>query len=344
MIELGRKITLADGAGGAETEAIVKELLRKAISLAGRWRKEGLIGLDIMDDAGFVKLENGYFLAFTIDSFTVNPPFFKGGSIGKLAAVGTINDLVVSGARPIAILDSVVVEEGSELEALKRAVDDMIEEAIASGVAIIGGDFKVMPKGEISGFVITTAGIGLTKIPITDDKIMVGDKIIVTGGIGEHGAVIAAHQFGLELGEEAVSDVSPLIPLLPILEKYGNYIHAARDPTRGGLAMVLNDWAETNRLGIVISEDRIPIKRWVRSISGILGIDPLHLASEGKAVLAVSPEISDKLLSELREGGFKEAEMIGEAVKGNGEVVMRTSVGGMRIVEPPSGILVPRIC
>ncbi|MGB9726026.1 MAG: hydrogenase expression/formation protein HypE [Fervidicoccaceae archaeon] len=341
---MGRKVTLADGAGGLETGILIKELLNRAISLAGKWKDKGIIGLDVMDDAGFIKLDEGYFLAITVDSFTVNPPFFRGGSIGKLAADGTINDLIVSGAKPIAIVDAIVVEEGTEFELLKKAIDDMTEEALAAGVAIIGGDFKVMPKGEISNFIITTAGIGLTRIPITDDKIKVGDKIIVTGGIGEHGAVIAAHQFGLELNEEVKSDAAPLMPLLPILEKYGTHIHAARDPTRGGLAMVLNDWAEINDIGIIIYEEKIPIKRWVKAVSEVLGVDPQHLASEGRAVLAVSSDVAEGLLFDLKSGGFPEAEIIGEAVRGKGEVVLRTSIGGTRVIEPPTGIIVPRIC
>ncbi|MEM3285489.1 MAG: AIR synthase-related protein, partial [Fervidicoccaceae archaeon] len=222
--------------------------------------------------------------------------------------------------------------------------DDMIRESKSLGVAIVGGDFKVMPRGQISGFTITTAGIGLTKRPITDDRIKIGDKIILTGGIGEHGAVIAAHQFGLELNEDAKSDVLPLMSLLPLFEKFGSFVHAARDPTRGGLSMVLNDWSELNGVRIVVMEEKIPIKPWVKGISDLLGIDPLSLASEGRAVIAVESSIAEIFLEEMRRSGFPEAEIIGEVTGKGSEVLLRTRIGGLRILDPPSGIIVPRIC
>ena len=339
-----KNITLADGAGGPETAQIVKELFSKAISMSSTWRSSGIIGLDVMDDSGFVQLPNGSYMAITIDSFTVKPFFFKGGSIGKLAADGTINDLIVSGARPLAIVDAIVVEEGMDMDLVKRAVDDFVNEAIGQNVAIVGGDFKVMPKGQVEGLVITTAGIGIAKLPITDDRISHGDKIILTGGIGEHGAVIAAHQFGLELGGSAMSDSSPLTPLLPLLEKYGDLIHAARDPTRGGIAMALNEWAEVNGVRIIVNEQMIPVKDWVRGISEVLGVDPLALASEGRAILAVDSSISEKLLKDLKDNGFTEAQIIGDVEKGNGEVLLRTRIGGLRVLEPPAGLMLPRIC
>jgi len=306
--------------------------------------ERGMLGLDIMDDSAFVKLSEELYLTLTIDSFTVNPLFFEGGSIGKLAADGTISDLVVSGAKPIALFDAIVAEEGIEFDVVERAVSDMIEEAKLADVAILGGDFKVMLREEISKMVITTAGFGLAKHPITDNKIVPGNKILMTGSIGEHGAVIAAHQYGLELRGDAKSDASMLIQLLPAIDRYADQIHAARDPTRGGVAMVLNDWATDNNVKITIDEKKIPIKDWVKGISDALGLDPLSLASEGRAVIAVSSEVADDFLEFLKKGGFPDAEIIGEVAAGRGEVLLKTAVGGLRIVPPPSGVIVPRIC
>jgi len=252
------------------------------------------------------------------------------------------------GGEPKAILDSIVVEEGSPISDVRRIMDSFIGVLREEGVKLLGGDFKVMPKGQLDRYVITTAGIGIAKRPIVDSSIKPGDKVIVTGTIGEHGAAILSAQEGIAVGGKLESDVSTLSKLmLPLLETYGDKIHAAQDPTRGGLAQTLNEWAQKSGLFILVEERKIPLRDDVRAFTELLGIDPLALACEGRAVLGVEGDSAEDILSLIKELGYEEASIIGE-VRGSerysGIVVMRTSVGGLRILESPSGVIVPRIC
>jgi hydrogenase expression/formation protein HypE len=345
--KLSEKIKLSHGAGGVETHELIRKVLLPDISLKKVY--DG-IGLDEMDDSATIPLKSlslSSKVVVTTDSYTVSPIFFPGGNIGSLAATGTINDLAVMGARPIAVLDSIVVEEGFSVEQLRQIVNSFIEIVNLEGVALIGGDLKVMPKGTLDKIVITSVGIGLAKGEvIKDSEVKVGDKIIVSGGIGEHGAAILLAQLGLDAeSEEIVSDVQTVTKIMESAMSVGG-VHAAKDPTRGGIAMALNEFASKSKVVIVIEEERIPIKQAVRNYSEMLGIDPLALACEGRVLMSVDSMLADDILASIKRLGFKDASIIGEVSekREDGCVVLRTISGGIRMLEPPIGELVPRIC
>jgi len=349
-IRLWKFVTLAHGAGGKETEELVRNLIVQKVP-PELWKVgEDGAGLDALDDSALIPLGGGRYLAVTVDSYTVKPIFFPGGDLGKLAASGTINDLLMAGARPVAALDAIVVEEGFPVEDLNKIVESYVGTLAENRVALIGGDFKTMPKGQLDGIVIASMGIGFTEHPIVDRNIRPGDKIIVSGYLGDHGAAILAAQqaVGVDLGVE--SDVKPLTDLmLPLLDRYASYIHGAGDPTRGGLAMLVNDWAEKTGTVIVIDEARVPVRPQVKEYAEMLGVDPLSLASEGAAVLAVAPEKAEEIVEFMRSLGYEQASIIGEVYEAKdprhrGRVLLRSVTGGVRILEPPSGEIVPRIC
>jgi hydrogenase expression/formation protein HypE len=338
-------VRLSHGSGGVETAEIVERLFIARLPDALK-RVPGGLGLDFPDDAAAVPMGDGRYLVITVDSYTVNPPFFPGGDIGALAASGSINDVLMLGGRPIAMMDAVVVEEGFPVEDLERIVSSFLSVLRSEGIALIGGDFKVMPRGQLDRVVITTVGVGVAERLIVD-RPRPGDKILVSDYVGDHGAVIMMLQHG-ESPRGLESDARPLVRLMvPLLEKYGSYIHAARDPTRGGLAMVLNDWARAGGGVVVVDEEAIPIRPEVASYSHMLGIDPLYLASEGVAVLAVDPSVAGEVLNFVRSLGFPNARVIGEfreSRRYGGYALLKTQTGGFRILEPPRGDLVPRIC
>jgi hydrogenase expression/formation protein HypE len=344
-----RVIRVAHGSGGVETSPLLEALIFSR--LEERLKKvEGGIGIDFPDDAAAIPIGDGRYSVVTVDSYTVNPPFFPGGDIGVLAASGSINDVLMMGGRPVAMLDAIVVEEGFPIEDLRKIVDSMMQVLREEGVALIGGDFKVMPRGQLDKIVITTVGIGVAERLIVD-RPKPGDKIVVSGFLGDHGAVILARQMGIVeegSGGGLVSDVKPLTKLMiPLVEKYGGYIHAARDPTRGGLAMVLNDRAKASGTVIVVEEAAVPLRPQVVSYANTLGIDPFALASEGAAVLAVDPNVAEEVVEYMKKLGFENAAVIGEvrsSERYRGYVLLKTVVGGLRILEAPRGDLVPRIC
>jgi hydrogenase expression/formation protein HypE len=345
-------VTLAHGSGGVEMSELLEKLVFKRVKPGFRRISSG-VGLDEADDGATIPLPSGGHLVVSVDSYTVNPPFFPGGNIGVLAATGSINDVVVMGARPIAMLDSIVVEEGFPLRDLEVIVNSMISVLESEGVALIGGDFKVMPRGQVDKIVITTTAIGVAEKPPIVDRPEPGDRVLVSDYIGDHGAVILMMQLGLSNVDEIAkgllkSDVKPLTKLmLPLVERYRECITAARDPTRGGLAGVLYEWAVKTGTLIVIDESRIPVREPVKRYAGSLGVDPLYLASEGVAVIALKPECSEEVLDFVQKLGFEDARIIGEVKKSElfrGYVVAETPVGGLRVVEPPRGELVPRIC
>jgi len=344
---LKRYITLAHGAGGVETEEILEKLILSKVPNSLKSALNGF-GLDVLDDGATISVGRVHVVT-TVDTYTVKPPFFPGGDIGVLAASGSINDVLMMGARPVAMLDAIVVSEGFEVELLEKIIESFVTVLKKNNVALIGGDFKVMPKGDLDKVVFMTTGIGVAEKPIIDNDLKPGDKIIVSGSLGEHGATILALQQGIELSETQLkSDVKPLTDLmLPLIEKYREHIHAARDPTRGGLAMTLNDWAKSTSTVIVVDEEKIPLREPVVAYSEMLGIDPLYLASEGVAVLGVSRDMAEEILSFIRGLGYKDASIIGEVKESErykGYVLYRSTVGGIRILEPPRGELVPRIC
>lgn len=345
-------VTLAHGSGGVETFEILKVIVLSKVKEELK-RTPGGVGLDALDDGALIPIGNGNYLVVSIDSYTVNPIFFPGGDIGVLAACGSINDVLMMGGKPIAILDSIVVEEGFPIEQLEKIMDSFIRVIHEENVALIGGDFKVMPKGQVDKVVITTAAIGVTQRPIVD-SVKPNDKIIVSDYVGDHGAVIMLLQLGLGSKVKEIesgslrSDVKALTKLmLPLIDRYGEYIHAARDPTRGGLAGVLNEWSSKSRVLIVIDEKEIPIRDPVKRYSDIVGIDPLYLASEGVAALAVDPNLAEEIVDFMKKLGFINARIIGEAKASEkyvGYVLAKTGIGGFRLIDPPRGELIPRIC
>ncbi len=350
FVRLWKRITLAHGAGGKETEDLVKALIVDAVPPELR-RTEGGYGLDVLDDSALIRIGDERYVAVTVDSYTVKPIFFPGGDIGKLAASGTINDLLMVGARPLAAMDAIVVEEGFPVDDLRRIVESYVSTLSGEGVALIGGDFKVMPKGQVDGIVIISLGIGLVEgRPLLDTNVKPGDAIIVTGTVGDHGAAIMAAQQGLTAKINVVSDVKPLTKLMiPLLERYREAVHAAGDPTRGGISMLLNDWAMKTGTVIVVEEEKIPIRPQVREYAEMLGVDPLSLANEGTAVLAVEDDAADDVLEYVRSLGFEDASIIGRVYRAKepqhaGRVLLKSVTGGVRILEPPSGEIVPRIC
>ena len=347
-IDIPKVITLAHGSGGIEMSRLIEYLIFSKVPDKLKKVSYGL-GIDFPDDAAAIPINEKEYLVISVDSYTVNPIFFPGGDIGKLAACGSINDVLMLGGKPIAILDSIIVEEGFPIEDLEKIINSFMKVIQEENIALIGGDFKVMPRGQIDKIVITTVGIGVANRIIVDKNIKPGDKIIVSDYIANHGAVIMALQYGIDLGKsELVSDCKPLTKLMiPLIEKYGHYIHAARDPTRGGIAMALNDWAKASNTIIVIEEDKIPIRDEVKRYCEMIGIDPLYLACEGVALLAVDESVADEIVEFMHKLGFENAGIIGEVKKSErfkGIVLYKTSVGGFRILEPPRGELVPRIC
>ncbi len=340
------KITLAHGAGGLETSEILDKLFFSRIPYLLKKTKNGY-GLDILDDGAVIRVDDEYFIVST-DSYTVKPLFFSGGNIGILAASGSINDVLMMGGKPIAMLDNIIVSEGFPIEDLEKIIDSFIYILKKENVPLINGDFKVLPRDSLDKLVFVTTAIGVSKKPILDKELKPGDKIIVTDYIGDHGTVILALQNDIDIGNRLVSDTKPLTSLmLPLFDKYLSYIHAARDPTRGGLAMTLNDWAKSSNTTILIQEEKVPIRKIVKRYTDMLGIDPFHLASEGVAVIGVDGDIADEVLDFIKELGYSNASIIGSveySERYNGLVILESKIGGLRILEPPTGILVPRIC
>jgi len=342
-----KKITLAHGAGGLETSEILERLIFRKIPYRLKRTEKGY-GLDILDDGAAILLPDGKYFIVSTDSYTVKPLFFPGGNIGSLAACGSINDILMMGAKPIAMLDNIIVSEGFPIKKLEIIIDSFINILERENIPLINGDFKVLPNDNFDGVILVTTAIGIADKIIIDRELKPGDKIIVTDYIGDHGTVILALQNEIDIDNKLKSDVKPLTNLmLPIFQKFSHYIHAARDPTRGGLAMTLNDWAKDSNTTILICEEKIPVRKIVSAYTNMLGIDPLHLASEGVAVLGVDNERAEDILNFIKSIGFKNAKIIGKVEdneKYNGLVILESKIGGLRILEPPTGTLVPRIC
>ncbi|MCD6323800.1 MAG: hydrogenase expression/formation protein HypE [Desulfurococcales archaeon] len=345
---LGRRVTLAEGAGGKETWEAIHSLIVSKVREDLRKVGEGF-GIDVMDDGAVIPV-GGKYLIIASDSFTVKPIRFPGGDIGSLAAHGVINDVVMMGGDPFAFMDTVIVEEGMDYDELSDILNSLVKALESDEVALIGGDFKVMPKGSVDKIVISGVGLGYAERPIIDNELRPGDKVIVTAPIAEHGATILASQIGLiEKVEGLRSDTKSLkSSVLPVIRKYGTWIHAARDPTRGGLAATLSEWASQTKLMIKVWRGDIPIRREVADFLDAMGVDPLSLACEGVAVLAVRPDVADEVVSELRKMGETQATIVGEVTQPptpvlSGRVVAVTEVGGMTLIEPKS-VNLPRIC
>ncbi len=335
-----KNVTLAHGAGGELMQKLISEIIVKNVSN----NRAGSVGLLDLDDGATISI-GGSEIVFTTDSYVIKPLFFPGGNIGKVAAAGTINDLAVMGARPIALSSSIIMEEGFPLDDLEKIVKSMDEVVGEVGAAIITGDTKVMERGALDGLVINTAGIGVANELIRDSGLNVGDKIIVTGTIGDHGTSLLSFREGFSFETELESDTAPLWDVIKAALDVGG-ITAMKDPTRGGLTSALNEMARKSGVGISIEEEQVPLKEGVKAASEMLGIDPLEVANEGKAIICVRPENAKAVLVAIRGTAYgKDAQIIGEAIEGHkGKVVLETALGGKRYIETPLGDPVPRVC
>lgn len=334
----GDKILLSHGEGGKRT----RDLIRKVI--AKRFDNPVLAPLF---DAGLLGRLDGE-VAFTTDGYVVSPAVFPGGDIGRLAVCGTLNDLSVCGARPVAISCSLILEEGFPVERLATILDSMKDAAAEGNVLVACGDTKVVEKGNADGIFITTAGVGIVSggWRPAPENVRPGDRVILTGTMGDHQAAVLIARNRLELSARILSDVAPLSSmLLGALSSFGEKVRFMRDPTRGGVGVSLNEMAEASGVRIVLDESRLPVAESVRGICEILGFDPLYLANEGKALLIVDGRAAEAIAEALRTSRYgKNAAVIGEVTEGPPGVIMKTAAGGMRAVDYPVGDQLPRIC
>lgn len=278
----------------------------------------------------------------------VSPIFFPGGDIGKLAVCGTVNDLSMVGAIPMFLSLSLIIEEGLPLSQLKKIIISIKETADKAGVKIITGDTKVVNRGDADNLFINTSGVGIVPegIKISSSSAEVGDKIIVSGSIGDHGIALLCQREGMKFESSLESDCAPLNNLVHEMTATSKEIKCLRDPTRGGLASTLNEFAESSNIGIRIEEEKIPIKGPVRAACEIMGLDPFHIANEGKLVAIISAKDAEKVLDRMRQNEYgKEASIIGEVVTEHaGRVIVKTRIGAYRILYMPTGEILPRIC
>ncbi len=338
-----KNIVLGHGSGGKLTAELISNMFLPAFANPV---------LDKLDDQAVVEV-NGARLAFTTDGFVVTPIFFPGGDIGRLAVNGTVNDLAMSGARPLYLSAAFILEEGLPAEDLRRVVESMGAAAREAGVQIVAGDTKVVNRGKGDQVFITTTGIGVIERPvnISASRARPGDKIIVSGYIGDHGMAIMSQRENLEFEGAIESDCAPLHGLVSAMldacaGAETDAIHCLRDPTRGGVATTLNEIASQSKVGLLIREQRVPVRESVRGACEILGLDPLYVANEGKLVAVVSAEAADEILQRMRKHPLgQDAAIVGEAVPEHpGMVRMETEVGGTRILDVMFGEQLPRIC
>ncbi len=329
------KILLGHGSGGKLMHDLIREVMVREFAADAEAR---------LLDSAVLKLESRN-LAFTTDTYVVKPLIFPGGDIGKLAVCGTINDLSVVGATPVCLSCGLVIEEGFDISLLRKIVRSMKRTADRAGVKIVTGDTKVVERGSCDGLFVNTAGVGYVQT-FLNGEIQLGDEIIVSGTIGDHGmAILAAREdFGLETTLR--SDCAPVNGLVESLKPFFARIRLMRDPTRGGLATVLNEFVEGSCLGILIDEEAVPIKKGVAALGELLGLDPLHVANEGRVVLACSGGMGEAFVRRMRFHPLgKRAVVIGKVVADYpGKVCMTTKAGGTRIVDMLVSDQLPRIC
>lgn len=326
------------GAGGSATAELIRDIFRKAFSNDY---------LEPLSDSAVLPPADGKKIAFTTDSYVVKPVFFPGGDIGRLAVCGTVNDLLMSGAVPAYITAGYILEEGLDIQDLKKIVCSMADTARESGVKIVTGDTKVVEPADPGepGLMINTSGIGFVDIStdISPANIRPGDAVLVSGCLGDHHAAILGSRMSIK--NNILSDAAPLVCMVSGLIGSGICIHAMRDITRGGLATILNEFSSSSGLHIRIEETAIPVSEEVRGFCGILGLDPLYMGNEGKCVFVLPEEDQDKALDIIRRSPYGEkAEVIGKVTSDPADVTMRTAIGGVKIVSPLYGEGLPRIC
>ncbi|UCE29811.1 MAG: hydrogenase expression/formation protein HypE [Candidatus Bathyarchaeota archaeon] len=347
-----KQITMTHGAGGTVMNSLNKNYVLK--HLGG---SSAEVPLEALDDAAVIGD-----IVLKSDSHAVKPIFFPGGDIGRLAVAGTVNDIAVLGAEPTGLSCGFILEEGLLMDELERILVSMSKACREADVYIVTGDTKVVEKGALGGCVINTSGIGIRNEAlekniaevkkrrvfdaqwILDSNLREGDKIIVSGTMGDHGLAVLSSQEGYDFGSHITSDVAPLNKLIMHLLHIGGIV-AMKDPTRGGLSNTLNELSEKSKVGILAHEEKIPMRGDVKAACEMLGLDPLEVGNEGKVVVGVIPQKAEEILAALKETEEgKKAQIVGETTKEFSQVVLKTTVGGKRILAPPIGDPIPRIC
>ena len=333
------RITLSHGAGGKASHSLIDGLILPTLGAAAA-------ALD--EDSAVVSLAGSVRLAFTTDSYVVSPLFFPGGDIGSLAVHGTINDLATAGAQPLCLSLAFILEEGLEVDLLRAVVRSIGEAAIAAGVTIATGDTKVVPRGKADRLFINTSGIGLVAEgrSLSALNVRVGDRVLLSGSIGEHGIAVMLAREALEIEADIRSDSAPLHRMVAAVLAAAPSTRAFKDPTRGGVATTLNEIARHASVAIAIDERRIPVRSDVRAACEMLGLDPLHIANEGKLIAIVPPGEADAALQAMRVAAHgADAAIIGEVLEGPQDMVLlKTEAGGSRVLDMLVGDPLPRIC
>ena len=335
------KITLSHGSGGKSTHNLIEGVFAPAFSNPL---------LDAMDDAAtFTVNGTGQRLAFTTDTYVVSPLFFPGGDIGKLAVHGTVNDLAMAGAEPLYLSAGFILEEGFPIAELRRIVASMAAAAADAGVSIVTGDTKVVQRGKADGVFINTAGVGLVRANwlMGQTQLQPGDRVLLSGAVGDHGIAIMMAREALEIETDIQSDTAPLHTLVAALfAAAGEGIHCMKDPTRGGVATALNEMALGSEVSVALDEKAIPVHTEVRGACEILGLDPLTIANEGKLLAIVAPEVADAALAAMKAHPLgRQAAIIGTIqADPPGMVFLRTDIGGLRVLDMLVGDPLPRIC
>jgi len=332
------RIQIAHGGGGRlSSELIKKEIL-------SRFGKGALRGLP---DAATLAYENSDSLIYSTDSFVIQPVEFPGGNIGNLCVYGTVNDVSVAGGKPLFLSLALILEEGLEFSLLRRLLDSLKESADECGVQIVTGDTKVVPRGLCDKIYINTSGIGkpFRNFKLGRENIIKGDKVVVSGNVGEHGIAILCIRESIKIKNGPLSDLGSVQPLVECAHEFGGAVKFMRDPTRGGMAAVLNEIVSDSDFGIELEEMKIPFSTGSKAVSEMLGLDLLHSPCEGRVVMICSESEADKIVSKWRKmPSGKNASVIGAVTGSTGKVVLKTGSGGARIVDLPRGELLPRIC
>jgi hydrogenase expression/formation protein HypE len=332
-------ITLAHGGGGRLMQMLIEKMFVPSFANPA---------LESLHDGAIIEM-HGARLAFTTDSYVIHPIFFPGGDIGSLAVHGTVNDLAMCGAQPLALSSALILEEGLLMQDLWRIVQSMQHAAQKVGVPIVTGDTKVVDRGKGDGVFINTAGIGMipAHVRVAPQRAQPGDLVLISGAIAVHGIAIMSVREGLDFETQLQSDSAPLHDIVArVLEVAGEHVHVLRDPTRGGVASTLNEIAASAKVGIRLNEAHIPIDDAVRGACEILGLDPLYVANEGKFLAIVAREVAEQVLATMQAHPLgKQAAIIGEVVADHpGKVYLKSRIGGMRVVDMLSGEQLPRIC
>ena len=332
------KILLDHGSGGKISHSLTRDLLLPAFDNPA---------LAMLDDGALLKVPGGR-IAFSTDTYVVDPIFFPGGGIGDLAINGTVNDVAMCGAQPLYLSVGMIIEEGFPMADLERVVAQMGQAAITAGVTVVTGDTKVVPRGAADKIYINTAGVGIVAehVKVSGANARPGDAVILSGTMADHGMTILTQREGLSFESDVQSDSAPLNHMVADILKTGCDVHVLRDPTRGGVGTTLNEIATSSRVGIRIHEKRLPVRPDVSGICDLLGFDPLYVANEGKLLAFVPADQAEAVLDVIRKSPYgKQACIIGQTVDDHpGRVVMRTRIGGERIVDMLTGEQMPRIC